>query len=319
METINLHEDLIDTYREDPQMFFSEDANTVKPDYNAWWFMDYTKRIGMVLGAVWPYECKGDMKDTANRVITFAPESIKHLINAYLSLWWDNVTIVRTADNLKSELFKILIHLEGHDTLSSVEELQGFYKRGVRSFGWTWNHDTTLSGWNCSQEKWLTKLWYEVMEAMNERWMIIDTAHMSRKGMKQLLTNSKKPILNSHSNIHTLKQHSRNLPDEIIKLFPDNWWVLGLTIYGPFITSNPTATIDMYLDHLAHVVKLIGDNHVWFGTDWHGIPRDITVEWLDHISGVDMLIQKVIDRFWPEIAEKFFRKNALRVIKENLQ
>ncbi len=100
------------------------------------------------------------------------------------------------------------------------------------------------------------------MEAMNERGMIIDTAHMSWQGMKELAMNSKKPILNSHSNVDVLHHHNRNIPDDIIDLFPKNGGVIGVSIYTPFITSEPTATLDMYLDQVDHLINRIGDDHI---------------------------------------------------------
>lgn len=122
----------------------------------------------------------------------------------------------------------------------------------------------------------MTPLGYEIMQAMNERGMIIDTAHMSRQGMRELLQQSKKPILNSHSNVYTLHEHPRNIPDDTIDLFPTNGGVIGVSIYQPFI-SDEEVTMDMYLDQIDYLINRIGEDHIGLGTDWHGIPKNKSV------------------------------------------
>jgi len=101
-----------------------------------------------------------------------------------------------------------------------------------------------------------------MMEAMNEWGMIIDTAHMSHQGMKELLQQSKKPLLNSHSNVYTLHEHPRNIPDDIIDLFPANGGLIGVSIYQPFISASAELLMDGYLDQIDYLINRIGDNHI---------------------------------------------------------
>lgn len=317
MKIIDLHEDIILTFDENPDAFFTEEGKELKPLYHAGWFADYKDRFDLVFGAIWPYGCEGDMTDPKTRVITFTPQCIDTLLDGYLS-WWSQMPIVKSKADLDKPGCKLLIHLEWHDTISSVTELKALYDKWVRSFGWTWNHDTTLSGGNCSQEKGLTPLGREVMKAMNDWWMIIDTAHMSRQGMRELLQNSTKPILNSHSNLYTLLEHPRNLPDDIIDLFPANGGVIGISIYWPFINADPEVMIDTYLDQVAYVINRIGDDYIWLGTDRHGIPKAKAVKWLDTVTWVDLLYTKMLERFGSVTTQKFFYDNARRVLEANL-
>ncbi|MBP6911111.1 membrane dipeptidase [Patescibacteria group bacterium] len=108
--------------------------------------------------------------------------------------------------------------------------------------------------------------------------MIIDTAHMSRQGMREILQNSTKPILNSHSNLYTLHEHARNIPDDIIDMFPANGGVIGVSIYQAFISDSSEVLIDTYLDQVAYIINRIGDDHIGLGTDWHGIPKNKAVQ-----------------------------------------
>ena len=102
--------------------------------------------------------------------------------------------------------------------------------------------------------------------------------------MREILQQSTKPVLNSHSNLYTLHEHNRNIPDDILDLFPINGGVVGLSIYGPFISSNTEVTLDMYLDQVEYLINRIGEDHVAFGTDWHGIPVEKAVKGFENVS-----------------------------------
>ncbi len=156
------------------------------------------------------------------------------------------------------------------------------------------------------------------MHAMNERGMIIDTAHMSWQGMREILQQSTKPILNSHSNVYTLHAHQRNIPDDILDLFPANGGVVGVSIYQPFISSEPEVTMDMYLDQIDYLINRIGEDHVGIGTDWHGVPKDKTVKGFEDVRGISLLESKMLERFGSIITEKVLYSNARRVIEANL-
>lgn len=316
MKVVDLHQDMILTFESKPEAFFSEEWKSLMPQCNVGVFEDYKDRFDLVFGAIWPYSCEGDMQDLHNRVISFNPAGIQKWLDGYKS-WWSKIALVMNKEDLNKEGCKILIHLEWHDTLASVSELKALYDQWVRSFGRTWNHDTTLSGGNKS-ELWLTPLGYEIMHAMNERGMIIDTAHMSWQGMREILQQTTKPILNSHSNVYTLHEHPRNIPDDVLDLFPVNGGVVGVSIYQPFISSEPEVTMDMYLDQIDYLINRIGEDHVGIGTDWHGVPRDKTVKGFEDVRGVSLLEAKMLERFGSIITEKILYSNARRVIEANL-
>ena len=85
---------------------------------------------------------------------------------------------------------------------------------------------------------------------------------MSRQGMREILQHSTKPILNSHSNVYTLREHERNIPDDIIDLFPRNGGVIGFNIYNAFLSANAEVTIDQYIDQVEYVINRIGADYV---------------------------------------------------------
>ena len=52
MKPIDLHQDIILTFDANPQMFFSDEGKTMKPNYNAWVYSDYVNNFELVVGAV---------------------------------------------------------------------------------------------------------------------------------------------------------------------------------------------------------------------------------------------------------------------------
>lgn len=96
--------------------------------------------------------------------------------------------------------------------------------------------------------------------------------------MREILQQSKKPVLNSHSNVYTLHEHPRNIPDDILDLFPPNGGVVGVSVYAPFLSNDIEVSMDMYLEQIDYLINRIGEDHVGVGTDRHGIPRNKAVK-----------------------------------------
>jgi|GEM_PF-3670237 len=85
MKVIDLHEDIILSFAKNPEAFFTVEGKTMIPEYNAGTYSDYADTFDLVFGAIWAYACEGDMQDIHNRSISFTPQYINDLLNAYLS------------------------------------------------------------------------------------------------------------------------------------------------------------------------------------------------------------------------------------------
>jgi len=96
---------------------------------------------------------------------------------------------------------------------------------------------------------------------MNELGMMIDMAHMNVQSMRDTLSLSKKPVINSHSNVFSLFGHPRNVVDEILDMLPRNRGVLGLSFYSAFM-GDGVVSLDTYIAQVAYVIHRIGSDHV---------------------------------------------------------
>ena len=105
------------------------------------------------------------------------------------------------------------LSIEGGEALNGkIENLDYFYKRGVRLITLTWNYENELcDGIGEERGRGLTDFGKAVVREMNRLGMVVDVSHISVKGFWDVLETTKKPIVASHSNVFGLKNHKRNL------------------------------------------------------------------------------------------------------------
>jgi len=111
MKVIDLHQDIILSYEAAPEKFFNRTGPHMSPTYNAGNYHDYVEHFELVVGAIRPYACEGDLADPHNRTITFAPESIESLLEKYRSRD-GQLHIVQSKSDLTKDGPKLLIHIE---------------------------------------------------------------------------------------------------------------------------------------------------------------------------------------------------------------
>jgi membrane dipeptidase len=146
--------------------------------------------------------------------------------------------------------------------------LRMFHRLGVRSIGLTWNGRNLLGdGVSVGAGGGLTTYGRAAIAEMNRLGIVIDVSHMSDGGIRDTLETSADPIIASHSNARALCAQPRNLPDDLARAIGRGGGVIGLHMLSQFLTSAGEATLDDFLDHVDHLVKLVGPAHVGLGPD----------------------------------------------------
>lgn len=158
----------------------------------------------------------------------------------------DKIQICRTAGEAESIIAdgKIAAFLgieNGVSINDSLENLQHYYDRGVRYM--TLTH-TASNDWCISSADTtpafdgLTEFGEAVVRTMNRLGMIVDVSHASPAAVARVLAISSDPVIASHSCVHAICPHDRNLTDEQIKAIAANGGVIGINFYGGYLSPG---------------------------------------------------------------------------------
>jgi membrane dipeptidase len=234
-----------------------------------------------------------------------------------------------------------LITMEGIEPLGTdLNQLRVFYELGVRSIGLTHarsnaaGHGAIFAASGSPREG-LTAFGRELLGQCEALGVIIDLSHINPAGFDEILSSTRKPPIVSHTNVRRFYDIERNISDEQIKMIGQRRGVIGVNsvLVSP---REEESTLDHYVDHIEHIVNLIGVDTVGIGFDFfefiyrqwpesrqkalaakfttpHFIPE------LRNHSHARNLTRKLIERgFSDDQIEKILRGNWLRILKELL-
>jgi len=167
-----------------------------------------------------------------------------------------------------------LLSIEGGEALEGkIENLNYFYKRGVRAITLTWNYSNEISGGISEiNSEGLTDFGHSVVLKMNELGMLIDVSHISERGFWDVIEQTKMPIAATHSNAKKLCPHLRNLSDEQICAIIKNGGCIGINLYSEFLNGDK-CSIKNVLEHIEYILALGGENNIGLGCDFDGMSK----------------------------------------------
>ena len=206
---------------------------------------------------------------------------------------------------------------EGGVLGGDLNKLKQAYQDGVRLITLTWNYPNGLGEPHCGeQHKKLTSKGVEFVEAMQELGIIVDCSHLNDAGTEQLGDILDVPFIASHSNAREVRAHTRNLPDNLIRLIANKGGIIGLNFAQNFLGTSPISRIEDIVKHGLYLIDKGGEDVVALGTDFDGIPPDTEIADMSQMS-------RLYDAFKEaglsvEQCEKLFWKNADRLLKEIL-
>ena len=155
--------------------------------------------------------------------------------------------------------------------------LRALNRLGLKIIQLTYNSHTPVGTGCCERlDTGLTPFGRGVIDEMNKIGVVIDVSHASDMTINDAIEHSKAPIIESHSSSYAIFPSPRNTRDETIKALAEKGGVIGLCAWPPLLSADQSkkrSTVDMFLDHIDHVTKLIGVDHVGISTDtnWKGI------------------------------------------------
>ncbi|MEQ8364304.1 MAG: membrane dipeptidase [Cyclobacteriaceae bacterium] len=155
---------------------------------------------------------------------------------------------------------------------NSIENLDALYQAGTRWMQLTYN-ERNLLGDGCTERTnaGLSNFGIEVVERMNELGIIVDLSHCGAQTTNDGIKFSKSGATINHSMCEALyKNHPRAKTDEQIRAMADKGGVMGIICLGYMIGPNlgTDTTLETYVDHIEHAVKVGGIDHVGLGADF---------------------------------------------------
>ena len=292
-------------------------------------------RQGGVSGQFWSVYVPSSMQ--GKEAVRATLEQID-IVHRMVMRWPETFQIAYTAADVersfKDKHIGSLIGVEGgHSIDNSLATLRMLYTLGAQYM--TLTHSANLAWADSATDKpahgGLTRFGEEVVREMNRLGMLVDLSHVSPDTMEDALRVTAAPVIFSHSSAKAVCNVARNVPDNILQLVAKNGGVVMVTFVPGFISqavadfdakpeaerkgmTAPRATISQVADHIDHIRKVAGIDHIGLGGDFDGITT--VVEGLENVSTYPALIAELLRRgYKDDEIKKILGQNILRVMR----
>jgi membrane dipeptidase len=315
-------------------------------------------RQGRIGGQFWSVYVPATLKGAESVRAVLEQIDVVHRLD---ELYPDTFELARTADDVvrihRSGKIASLIGIEGgHSIGNSLAVLRQLYVGGARYMTITHseNNDWADSATADPIHGGLTPFGKLVIAEMNRLGMLVDLSHVAPKTMHDILDVAVAPVIFSHSSARAITDHSRNVPDDVLRRVRENDGVVMVTWVPGFVSEKvrardaakdaeearfkalyrgqpekvkaalarweaanpaPRATVQDVADHIDHIVQVAGAAHVGVGADLDGITT--TPEGLESVAAYPSLFAELIRRgYTDEQLEGIAGLNVLRVMRK---
>jgi membrane dipeptidase len=216
------------------------------------------------------------------------------------------------------------------------------------------NNDFTDSATDDPIHHGLTPFGKAIVHEMNRIGMMVDLAHVSADVMHQAIAITRAPVIFSHSSARAIVDHPRDVPDDVLRMLPANGGIVMVNFYPGYISQaaavraadraaeearvktlytgqperrkaaldawdaahpRPAVTVSDVADHIDHIRKIAGVDHVGIGSDFDGIEGQHP-EGMDGVDKYPVLFRELARRGWSDVdLAKLSGGNMLRVME----
>ena len=240
------------------------------------------------------------------------------------------LTICRSVSDIRSAFkegkIAAIFHIEGAEAIdANLHMLEVLHSAGLRSIGPVWSRPTIFGEGvpfsfpsTPDSGSGLTERGLALVKRCNELRIMVDLSHLNEAGFWDVVRHSNAPLVATHSNVHSISQHSRNLTDEQLRAIADSDGMVGLNFAAAFLREDGKMLADVQLDqmlkHLDYLLEILGEDRVGLGSDYDGavMPEELTdLSDLPNLrlamkeNGYDeILIKKLCHGNWLRVLEK---------------
>lgn len=148
--------------------------------------------------------------------------------------------ICRTVADIRTAMDKgimaAIFHIEGAEAIDpDLDTLDVLYQAGLRSIGPVWSRETIFGHGvpfrypsDPDTGAGLTDHGVRLVKRCNELGVMIDLSHLNTAGFWDVARHSSHPLVATHSNIHAICPHSRNLTDDQLAAIKDSDGMVGV-------------------------------------------------------------------------------------------
>jgi membrane dipeptidase len=205
--------------------------------------------------------------------------------------------------------------IEGGQALEcDLSTIEAFSRRGVRYLGLLHFSANAIGrpakGRGADAAAGLTAFGRDVVRECERCGVIVDLAHINRRGFFDAIELAERPAMVSHTGVLGVHDHWRNIDDEQLRAVADNGGCVGIIFARRYLGG---ASIDAVVDHLLHVIDVAGDDVPALGSDFDGfvVPPD----GLEDVAALPNLTVALSRRgVRTSVLEKILGGNVLRVL-----
>lgn len=206
------------------------------------------------------------------------PKAVEHTLS-YLAAWQGFAgrnsqlfSLVGQVEDLErakaARKIAVIMGVQNAEHFREVSDVRRFYQLGQRCAQLTYNEQNLIgSGGTDRVDGGVSDFGAEIIQAMNDVGMLIDVSHCGDRTTLDAIDISPRPIAITHSNCRALNDHPRLKTDEAIRALASKGGVMGITGVRNFIRDREPTTVEHMVDHIDHVVRLAGIEHVGIGSD----------------------------------------------------
>ena len=242
------------------------------------------------------------------------------------------LSVCRSAADIRAAMERksiaALFHIEGAEALDEgLDLLEVLHAAGLRSLGPVWSRKNIFAEGvpfrfpsSPDTGPGLTDAGRRLVKACNRLGILVDLSHLNEKGFRDVAALSDAPLVATHSNVHALCPHARNLTDWQLGAIRDSGGMVGLNFATSFLREdgqmNRETDLAIMVRHIEALIERLGEDHVGLGSDFDGaiIPGEI-----GDVAGLPKLIDAMAAHgFGRELIEKIAWRNWLSVLERTI-